>query len=46
MLFGFIIFVTLKDTGDFFGGGGKEGKVLKIEWLSKEQRATPAAPGA
>ncbi len=45
MLFGFLIFVTLKDTGDFFGGG-KDGKELKIEWLSKEQRATPAAPGA
>lgn len=45
MLFGFIIFVTLKDTGDFFGGakdGG--GKALKIEWLSKAQRA--ALPGA
>jgi regulator of sigma E protease len=47
MLFGFIIFVTLKDTGDFFGGGGaKEGKVLKIEWLSKEQRSAKSAPGA
>jgi regulator of sigma E protease len=43
MLFGFIIFVTLKDTGDFFGGGAKEGKVLKIEWLSKEQRAAAGA---
>ncbi|MFC5456553.1 RIP metalloprotease RseP [Prosthecobacter fluviatilis] len=43
MLFGFIIFVTLKDTGDIFGGGGKEGKVLKIEWLSKEQRAAGGA---
>lgn len=46
MLFGFIIFVTLKDTGDFFGGGEKDGKTLKIEWLSKEQRAAAAAPGA
>jgi regulator of sigma E protease len=46
MLFGFIIFVTLKDTGDFFGGGGgREGKALKIEWHSKEQRAAKAAPG-
>ncbi|MBN8417451.1 MAG: RIP metalloprotease RseP [Verrucomicrobia bacterium] len=43
MLFGFIIFVTLKDTGDFFGGGAKEGKALKIEWLSKEQRAAAGA---
>ncbi len=46
MLFGFLIFVTLKDTGDFFGGGGKAGKELKIEWLSKDQRSAPAAPGA
>ena len=44
MLFGFLIFVTLKDTGDLFGGGGgKDGKVLKIEWLPKEQRAAPGA---
>jgi regulator of sigma E protease len=45
MLFGFIIFVTLKDTGDFFGGGGggKDGKTLQIEWLSKAQRAVPGA---
>ena len=46
MLFGFIIFVTLKDTGDFFGGGAKEGKALKIVWLPKEQRAAKAAPGS
>lgn len=47
MLFGFIIFVTLKDTGDFFGGGAKDdGKTLKIEWLTKEQRATKATPGS
>jgi len=46
MLFGFIIFVTLKDTGDFFGGGAKEGKTLKFEWLSKEQRAAKAAAGS
>lgn len=47
MLFGFIIFVTLKDTGDIFGGGKDAGgKALKIEWLSKEQRATPPGAGA
>ncbi len=46
MLFGFIIFVTLKDTGDFFGGGAKDGKELKIQWLSKEQRAAKVGPGA
>jgi hypothetical protein len=40
MLFGFLIFVTLKDTGDFFGGAGeKDGKTLQIKWLPKEQRA-------
>ena len=44
MLFGFLIFVTLKDTGDFFGGAGeKDGKTLHIKWLPKEQRAASAA---
>lgn len=43
MLFGFLIFVTLKDTGDFFGGGSKDGKELKIEWLPKDKRAVPGA---
>jgi regulator of sigma E protease len=47
LLFGFLIFVTLKDTGDFFGGGGsKDGKELKINWLTKEQRTARAAAGA
>jgi len=41
-LFGFIIFVTLKDTGDFFGGPAKDGKALKIIWKSKEDRAKTA----
>lgn len=45
MLFGFLIFVTLKDTGDFFGAGGSpkgDGKSLEIEWLPKDKRtATP-----
>lgn len=43
MLFGFLIFVTVKDTGDFFGGGSKgDGKTLQIEWLPKDKRtATP-----
>ncbi|MGV3660076.1 MAG: RIP metalloprotease RseP [Prosthecobacter sp.] len=44
-LFGFIIFVTLKDTGDFFGGGKKNDKELKIIWKPKDQR-TAQAPGA
>lgn len=45
MLFGFLIFVTLKDTGDFFGGGAgeKDGKTLHIKWLPKDQRAAQAA---
>jgi regulator of sigma E protease len=47
MLFGFIIFVTLKDTGDFFGGGKPDPEMKKITtdglpikdvWLSKEER--------
>lgn len=48
LLFGFLIFVTVKDTGDFFsggGGGGKKDKELKIIWLTKEQRAVKTAPG-
>lgn len=44
MLFGFIIFVTLKDTGDIFGGGSqKAGRELKIKWLPKDQRAAAHA---
>lgn len=48
MLFGFIIFVTLKDTGDFFGGGIPDPEMRKITtdglpikdiWLSAEERA-------
>jgi regulator of sigma E protease len=55
LLFGFLIFVTLKDTGDFFGGGQpnpemkkftKDGLPVKDVWLSKEQRAAKAATGA
>lgn len=46
LLFGFLIFVTLKDTGDMFGGHAKEGKALKIEWLPKEQRQAKALPGS
>ena len=45
-LFGFLIFVTLKDTGDFFGPTPKDGKTLNIKWLPKEQRTAKAAPGA
>lgn len=41
-LFGFLIFVTLKDTGDFFGGGKSDGKTLEIEWLPKEKRSAAA----
>ena len=42
MLFGFLIFVTVKDTGDFFGGNKGDGKTLEIEWLPKDKR--PAMP--
>jgi regulator of sigma E protease len=42
ILFGFMIFVTLKDTGDIFLGGGggskKGGGVSEFEWLPKEKR--------
>ncbi|WP_395735739.1 RIP metalloprotease RseP [Prosthecobacter sp.] len=52
MLFGFIIFVTLKDTGDIFGGAKPnpemkkfttDGLPVKDEWLPKEQRAAKPA---
>lgn len=43
MLFGFIIFVTLKDTGDIFGSPGKGDRQLKIKWLPKDQRAAAQA---
>lgn len=47
LLFGFIIFVTLKDTGDIFLGGGskKGGGTLEFEWLPKEQRTSMPAAG-
>jgi regulator of sigma E protease len=39
LLFGFIIFVTLKDAGDLFLGGKKGGKEAnEIQWLPKEER--------
>lgn len=39
LLFGFLIFVTLKDAGDLFqGGGGKGGGGENLKWLPKEQR--------
>jgi len=42
-LFGFIIFVTFKDAGDIFMGGGGKKKDPKDEigWLPKEQRLQP-----
>ncbi len=46
MLFGFIIFVSLKDAGDLFGGGkDAKGSGQQIRWLSKEERAKAATPG-
>ncbi len=40
LLFGFIIFVTLKDTGDIFLGGGSSKKdgVSEFQWLPKDKR--------
>lgn len=44
MLFGFLIFVTLKDAGDLFLGGGKKDKAGaakpgdEIQWLPKAER--------
>ncbi len=47
LLFGFIIFVTLKDTGDIFLGGGskKGGGTSQFEWLPKDLRTGTATPG-
>ncbi|HYF36393.1 MAG TPA: site-2 protease family protein, partial [Prosthecobacter sp.] len=41
-LFGFLIFVTLKDFGDIFGGGKKRAEVKLF--LPKDQRPAPIAP--
>jgi regulator of sigma E protease len=39
LLFGFIIFVTLKDAGDLFLGGKKSSqKADEIQWLPADQR--------
>jgi len=44
MLFGFLIFVTLKDAGDLFLGGSKKDKAspakpgAEIQWLPKADR--------
>jgi regulator of sigma E protease len=44
MLFGFLIFVTLKDAGDLFLGGSKKDKAspakpgTEIQWLPKAER--------
>ncbi len=46
-LFAFLIFVTLKDTGDIFIGGGKKTNPAdEIGWLPRDKRpsATPAQP--
>lgn len=50
MLFGFIIFVSFKDAGDLFSGGGgkrggKDSGSQQIRWLSKEERARAAPQG-
>ena len=38
-LFGFLIFVTLKDTGDIFMGGSKKGNPAdELGWLPKDKR--------
>lgn len=37
-LFGFLIFVTLKDTGDIFLGGKKNNPAEELGWLPKDKR--------
>ena len=46
LLFGFLIFVTLKDAGDIFLGRGKAGPKEEIRWLPKDQRPAAKAPGS
>lgn len=49
LLFGFMIFVSLKDAGDWVSGGGGDAKKDDIGWLPKEERGAakaPAAPGS
>ena len=44
-LFGFLIFVTLKDAGDIFMGGKKKSNPgSEIGWLPKEQRVPTPPP--
>jgi regulator of sigma E protease len=44
-LFGFLIFVTLKDTGDIFMGGGKKASSLEeFGWLPADKRAPAKLP--
>lgn len=41
-LFGFIFFVTFKDLGDIFLGGGKKAQPeTELKWLPKEERTAP-----
>ena len=37
MLLGFMIFISLKDTGDLFGAGQKSGRETKKDELKKDQ---------
>ncbi|MCB1226838.1 MAG: RIP metalloprotease RseP [Verrucomicrobiales bacterium] len=43
LLFGFLIFVSVKDVGDWFGGSKDKGKAEEIRWLSPEERSAAAA---
>jgi len=47
MLLGFMVFVTLKDAGDWFGGGRKENIKDEIRFLSPAERGAAApTPGS
>jgi len=46
LLLGFMVFVTLKDVGDLFGGGKKQNPGDEIRFLSPAEREAARAPGS
>lgn len=46
LLLGFMVYVTLKDVGDFFGGGGRKTADPKteIKFLPPDQRPATSTP--
>lgn len=46
LLFGFMIFVSLKDAGDWFRSGDQGADADDIGWLPEEERSKATAPGS